>query len=170
MRNVRQTADRQLGEGTERSMYSNFRADTHTTGRAVTVTLDGELDLLSSPILERAFERLAASDAEMIMVDLRGLEFMDSTGLHVLVPWRSALTTLPNHPPAYTSAIARANTMVAEMPRSGATPACDALPWMSTVHRSAPIAPTITSAALRPSMLNPMAGPPRSAGLTCLAP
>ncbi len=34
------------------------------------------------------------------------------------------------------------------MPRSGATPACVAFPWISTVQRSAPIAPIITSAAL----------------------
>lgn len=66
-------------------MQSNFRVDTHTTDGAITFTLHGELDLLSSPILARAFEPVAQSDAELIMVDLRGLEFMDSTGLHVLV-------------------------------------------------------------------------------------
>ena len=66
-------------------MQSDFRVETHTTGRAVTLTPSGDLDLLSSPALQRALERLADTDAELIVVDLRGLSFMDSTGLHVLV-------------------------------------------------------------------------------------
>ena len=66
-------------------MQSNFLVDTHTTGRAATLTLSGELDLVSSPVLERALAPVLDSDAELIIVDLRGLDFMDSTGLHVLV-------------------------------------------------------------------------------------
>jgi anti-sigma B factor antagonist len=66
-------------------MQSDFVVDSQTTGRAVTLALSGELDLLSSPILERAFESVYESDAELILIDLRRLEFMDSTGLHRLV-------------------------------------------------------------------------------------
>ena len=66
-------------------MQSDFLVDTQTSGRATMLTLSGELDLLSAPALERALERLSESDAELIIVDLRGLEFMDSTGLHLLV-------------------------------------------------------------------------------------
>ena len=36
-------------------------------------------------MLERALASRFDSDAELIIVDLRGLEFMDSTGLHVLI-------------------------------------------------------------------------------------
>jgi anti-sigma B factor antagonist len=36
-------------------------------------------------VLERALASLLDSDAELMIVDLRGLEFMDSTGLHVLI-------------------------------------------------------------------------------------
>jgi anti-anti-sigma factor len=39
----------------------------------------------SSPALEQELERGAASSAEQVIVDLRGLEFMGSTGLSVLV-------------------------------------------------------------------------------------
>lgn len=67
------------------SMQSDFLVDTQATGRAVTLALSGELDLVSSPILEEAFERVYETDAELVIVDLRGLEFMDSTGLHRLV-------------------------------------------------------------------------------------
>ncbi len=66
-------------------MQSNFLVDTQTTGRAVTLTLSGELDLVSSPILEQALNRADESDADLIVVDLRKVEFMDSTGLHLLM-------------------------------------------------------------------------------------
>ena len=66
-------------------MQSDFLVDTQSSSRAITLTLSGELDLLSAPALERALERLPESDAELIIVDLRGLAFMDSTGLHLLV-------------------------------------------------------------------------------------
>jgi anti-sigma B factor antagonist len=65
-------------------MQSDFLVETHPSGRAVTLKLSGELDLLSSPHLARAVDGLS-SDAELVMIDLRRVEFMDSTGLHVLV-------------------------------------------------------------------------------------
>ena len=66
-------------------MQSDFLVDTQTTGRAVTLTLHGELDLVSSPIFEEALNGARESGAELIVVNLRRLEFMDSTGLHLLV-------------------------------------------------------------------------------------
>jgi anti-anti-sigma factor len=52
-------------------------------GRAQ-VTLRGELDLATAPELEQLLiERIDASQA--VVVDLRGLEFMDSSGIRVLV-------------------------------------------------------------------------------------
>jgi anti-sigma B factor antagonist len=66
-------------------MKSDFVVDSQITGRAVTLVLSGELDLLSSPMLEQALEGAYRSNAELIVVDLRGLEFMDSTGLHRLI-------------------------------------------------------------------------------------
>jgi anti-sigma B factor antagonist len=49
------------------------------------ISVSGELDLASSPALEEELERVARSDAQLVVVDLRSLEFMDSTGLSVLV-------------------------------------------------------------------------------------
>jgi anti-anti-sigma factor len=52
-------------------------------GRSV-VVVHGELDLATAPDLEKVInERLDAGDA--VIVDLRVLQFMDSTGLRVLV-------------------------------------------------------------------------------------
>jgi anti-anti-sigma factor len=72
-------------DGRGESMQSDFLVDTQTTGRAVTLTLRGELDLVSSPILEGALDVACESGAELILVNLRQVEFMDSTGLHLLV-------------------------------------------------------------------------------------
>jgi anti-sigma B factor antagonist len=43
------------------------------------------LDLASSPALEEALERAGRSAPGMLILDLSELEFMDSTGLSVLV-------------------------------------------------------------------------------------
>jgi len=66
-------------------MQSDFVVDSQITGRAVTLALSGELDLMASPILDEALERAYESNPDLIVVDLRRLEFMDSTGLHRLV-------------------------------------------------------------------------------------
>jgi anti-sigma B factor antagonist len=49
------------------------------------IAVSGELDLASSPALQEELDRVSASDAEMLIIDLRELDFMDSTGLSVLV-------------------------------------------------------------------------------------
>ena len=50
------------------------------------VTVDGELDLYSSPDLLRALRELAdANDTADVIVDLTPTSFIDSTGLGILV-------------------------------------------------------------------------------------
>jgi anti-sigma B factor antagonist len=64
-----------------------FRCDVVQADGEVLVELIGELDLATSPLLERALEDVAASAGGRVVVDLRGLTFMDSTGLRVLMRW-----------------------------------------------------------------------------------
>jgi anti-sigma B factor antagonist len=46
----------------------------------------GELDLATAPLLESAFDAVLRGDrATMIVMDLRELSFMDSTGIHLLI-------------------------------------------------------------------------------------
>jgi anti-sigma B factor antagonist len=52
-------------------------------GKATIIAVSGELDLASSPALQEELDR--ASDSDMLVIDLRELDFMDSTGLSVLV-------------------------------------------------------------------------------------
>ena len=66
-------------------MQSNFNVETRNGTSAVVIGVNGELDLASSPALEQELERGAAAQAEVVIVDLRNLEFMDSTGLSVIV-------------------------------------------------------------------------------------
>jgi anti-anti-sigma factor len=64
---------------------SQFRADFRTERGGTVITVSGELDLASSPILEARLEQVFASDATPVVIDLRKLDFMDSTGLSVLI-------------------------------------------------------------------------------------
>ncbi len=66
-------------------MQGNFSVETDDGRQAVIIEVTGELDLASSPALEQELEQGAAARAEFVIVDLRRLEFMDSTGLSVLV-------------------------------------------------------------------------------------
>jgi anti-anti-sigma factor len=54
------------------------------------LTLEGELDLASAPILEAELDRLACHPAGLVIVDLRRLSFMDVAGLRVLLTARQA--------------------------------------------------------------------------------
>jgi anti-sigma B factor antagonist len=67
------------------SVQSHFRVEVRDQDHASVISVTGELDLASSPALEDELERIAASETSLVIVDLRSLEFMDSTGLSVLV-------------------------------------------------------------------------------------
>jgi anti-sigma B factor antagonist len=49
------------------------------------LALSGELDLASGDELEQELEGVFAAQTDQIVLDLRELEFMDSTGLSVVV-------------------------------------------------------------------------------------
>ena len=66
-------------------MNSEFSVEEHTQGSASILAVTGELDLRTSPQLEECLERVWASGAELVILDLRQIEFMDSTGLRILL-------------------------------------------------------------------------------------
>ena len=53
-------------------------------GSSVRVTVSGELDILTVPRLDRELRR-AQAVARSIVLDLRGLDFVDSSGAHLLL-------------------------------------------------------------------------------------
>jgi len=67
------------------SAQENFRVEVRNEGRALVFAVAGELDLASSPTLEQELEKVRDADVDLVIIDLRELRFMDSTGLHALV-------------------------------------------------------------------------------------
>jgi anti-anti-sigma factor len=63
-------------------------------GDIVTLTVAGEIDLYSVPVLHRHLHDLVESGELQIAIDLGGVEFMDSTGLRLLTTWRRTLERL----------------------------------------------------------------------------
>jgi anti-anti-sigma factor len=66
-------------------VQSHFRVETRSEGSATVLTVTGELDLASAPALEEELEQVLNGGSGLVVVDLRQLEFIDSTGLSVLV-------------------------------------------------------------------------------------
>jgi anti-sigma B factor antagonist len=69
-----------------RTAMPNLDFQSTRNGTVATVAPTGELDLSGAAVLEVELDRLAA-DPELgaIVLDLRGLEFMDSSGLRLVV-------------------------------------------------------------------------------------
>ena len=62
-----------------------FEAYIFVRGDELWVLPRGDLDIAGAPELEETLSLALASDARAIVIDLRGLEFVDSTGLRTLV-------------------------------------------------------------------------------------
>ncbi len=59
---------------------------TTVTGDVAVVALSGELDVAGAALLEHELDRVAADhEASRLVLDLRDLDFMDSTGLRLMV-------------------------------------------------------------------------------------
>ncbi|MDX6678985.1 MAG: anti-sigma factor antagonist [Solirubrobacteraceae bacterium] len=56
----------------------------------VVVELTGELDIASADELEREIRELRADGVACVVIDLRGVDFLDSTGLRTLISLRNA--------------------------------------------------------------------------------
>lgn len=70
-------------------MFDEFEADIEVRGDDLWILPRGDLDIAGAPELEEALRLALASDAKSIVVDLRGLEMLDSTGLRALVQAQS---------------------------------------------------------------------------------
>jgi anti-anti-sigma factor len=58
---------------------------TETEGTTVRLVLTGELDIAGAAHVEQELERIEQEPPATIVLDLRALAFMDSTGLRVIV-------------------------------------------------------------------------------------
>jgi anti-anti-sigma factor len=67
-----------------------FRCETGRDGDGAWVRPIGELDLDTAPLLEEQLAAARARGAARLVLDLRGLTFMDSTGLRLVIRWDTA--------------------------------------------------------------------------------
>jgi len=69
-----------------RSAVANLDFETTRNGAVAVVAPTGELDLSGAAVLETELDRLAQEPGlGAVVLDLRGLEFMDSSGLRLVV-------------------------------------------------------------------------------------
>ncbi len=67
------------------AVQEQLQIEIRAEAERVVVELSGELDLASAPTLQRALEGEELRNAPMIVLDLQKLQFLDSTGLRVLL-------------------------------------------------------------------------------------
>ena len=67
------------------AVMGGFRIDIVEREGTLAIVVAGELDIATAPALEDALSRAKATDARSILVDLEQLEFIDSSGLAVLL-------------------------------------------------------------------------------------
>jgi anti-sigma B factor antagonist len=67
-------------------VMSEFHAATRVEGECAVLALEGELDFAVQQQARAAIER--ASDARVLVIDLRDLTFMDTSGIHLLLETR----------------------------------------------------------------------------------
>lgn len=63
---------------------AHLSLETSLAGRTAVVALSGELDLAGASVLEEELHRLEPDLPGAVVLDLRGVEFMDSSGLRVI--------------------------------------------------------------------------------------
>ena len=69
---------------------NELRCEIVRNGQAAWVQPFGELDLDSVHHVETALEALRGDGCPEVVLDLRGLTFMDSTGLRLVIRWDTA--------------------------------------------------------------------------------
>jgi anti-sigma B factor antagonist len=62
-----------------------FAVRTSTNDSTVWLAMGGELDVYATPALRAALTNVEQTEPELLVLDLRGLEFLDSSGLAVLL-------------------------------------------------------------------------------------
>jgi anti-sigma B factor antagonist len=69
----------------------HLQVSTEPVGDATVVRAVGELDLHTAPALQTELDTVIEARPRLLVVDLSGVEFMDSTGLSVIVSTVAAL-------------------------------------------------------------------------------
>jgi anti-anti-sigma factor len=79
-----QTADGGVPDG-DLGASEQLKIGLERDPQGVRITLVGEVDLATVPELNRLLDQLADSEHRRVLIDLTGVEFMDSTGLGSII-------------------------------------------------------------------------------------
>lgn len=79
-----------MGETEPSTPPIELRCDVVRNGQTAWVQPVGELDLDSVHRVESALEEIRGEGCPELVLDLRGLTFMDSTGLRLVIRWDTA--------------------------------------------------------------------------------
>ena len=88
MRTAQQKQLQNLGKSRERGTAvdaEDFAVRADLDDGRLTLSLTGELDLASAPILEEAIGAIPREDIRELVFDLQDLAFIDSTGLRLII-------------------------------------------------------------------------------------
>ncbi|MEV5717151.1 STAS domain-containing protein [Amycolatopsis mediterranei] len=66
-----------------------FSVTTRTTGAGAVVTVEGELDVATAPRLRAGVAALVLGPGQLLVVDLAGVTFCDSSGISALIAARN---------------------------------------------------------------------------------
>jgi anti-sigma B factor antagonist len=64
-----------------------FRCDAQPANGRIDVVPRGEIDIASVPVLDAKLRELRESGFDRVLLDLREVTFMDSTGLRLILAW-----------------------------------------------------------------------------------
>jgi anti-sigma B factor antagonist len=84
-RPLRAPAAQHATRGTGTMSADGLSISSERTGTTVRITASGEIDLLTAPQLRKHTTHHFGDHAEIVVLDLTGVTFIDSTGLHVLL-------------------------------------------------------------------------------------
>ena len=68
-------------------VHDSFRCDLEPERERVRVRPIGEIDMATVPVVETHLSELQAAGFGQVTLDLRGVSFLDSTGLRMILEW-----------------------------------------------------------------------------------
>jgi anti-sigma B factor antagonist len=77
----------------ERSELEPFRCEVEPDRDSVRVRPVGELDLATVPLVDTELAELWSAGVTRLVLDLRAVRFLDSTGLRMLLSWQAKSST-----------------------------------------------------------------------------
>jgi anti-sigma B factor antagonist len=70
---------------------AELELESHSSADGETVVVRGEIDMATAPQLREVLNKLVDGGAARIVLDCRGLDFLDSSGIGVLIAVRKRL-------------------------------------------------------------------------------